>query len=49
VTLEQKEGDDDGNGEHRYWHVSIFDATNSTDVITIGGGSVSQSEFFLID
>ena len=49
VTLEQMEGDDEGNGEHRYWQVSIFDATNSADVITIGSGSVSQSEFFLMD
>lgn len=49
VTLEQMEGDDDGNGEHRYWKVSIFDTTKSTDVITIGTGTVAQSEFFLLD
>ena len=54
VTLEPKEVDpeqltDRDNGEARYWQVTIHLTTNSTDVKTVGSGSVSWGEFFVMD
>ena len=52
VTLEPEIADtenDDGNGEHRYWKVSIQLADKSTDVKLIGSGTVAWGEFFLMD
>ena len=47
VTVETDK--DDGNGEHRYWKLTITDVTVSTDAKTIGTGDVSWGEFFLMD
>ena len=54
VTLEPKKIDEDkltdrDNGEDRYWEVTITLVTKSTDAKTIGSGSVSWGEFFVID
>lgn len=48
VTLEPKEGDDDGNGEHRYWRVTITNITGDKPVV-LGQGDVSWGEFFLMN
>lgn len=50
VTLEQMVGEvKEDETDHRYWQVTIFDVNDSTDTKKIGGGAVSQSEFFVLD
>ena len=39
---------DDGNGEHRYWIVSIINVAGETPV-TLASGSVSWGEFFVME
>lgn len=43
VQLEAKQGDDDGNGEHRYWRIEI-----TRDDKSLANGDVSWSEFFIL-
>ena len=48
ITLTPQQGDDDGNGEHRYWSITIINVTGD-EPVTIGQGDVSWGEFFLMD
>lgn len=39
---------DDGNGEHRYWMLTIIDTSGDAPK-TLASGSVSWGEFFIMD
>jgi len=42
------EDEDDGNGEHRYWMLTIIDTSGDAPK-TLATGSVSWGEFFVLD
>lgn len=44
----EDENEDDGNGEHRYWMLTIIN-TEGDAPKTLASGSVSWGEFFVMD